>query len=75
MSCPHGEWHESDCEICNLQISREICKQLDEKDAEIARLREGLHRISLGSKDSGTSKASLGKEARAALAGIPARKS
>ena len=31
MSCPHGEWH--DCEIC---------KQLDVKDAEIARLRDVL---------------------------------
>ena len=34
---------------------------------EIERLREALHRISLGSQDSGTTKESLGKEARAAL--------
>jgi hypothetical protein len=33
MSCPHGEWHDTDCEIC---------KQLDVKDAEIARLRDVL---------------------------------
>ena len=34
---------------------------------EIERLREALHRISLGSQDSGTTKESLGKEARAAV--------
>ena len=38
-----------------------------EVEAEIARLREALHRISLGSQDSGTSKEYLGKEARAAI--------
>jgi hypothetical protein len=35
---------------------------------EIERLRAVLHRISLGSQDSGTTKKDLGKEARAALA-------
>jgi len=34
---------------------------------EIERLQEALHRISLGSQDSGTTKESLGKESRAAL--------
>ena len=33
MSCPHGEWHDTDCEIC---------KQLDAKDAEIESLREEI---------------------------------
>ena len=31
MSCPHGEWREDDCDVC---------QQLNAKDAEIARLRE-----------------------------------
>ena len=35
MSCPHGEWHDTDCEIC---------QQLNAKDAEIARLREDAER-------------------------------
>ncbi len=35
--------------------------------AEIERLREALHRISLGSQNSGTTKESLGAEARKAL--------
>lgn len=38
----------------------------DERD----RLREALHRISLGSQDGGTTKESLGIEARAALAAV-----
>ncbi len=37
------------------------------KDAEIARLRDALHRISLGAANSGTTKEALGKEARAAI--------
>ena len=35
--------------------------------SEIERLRAALHRISLGSQDSGTTKEDLGREARAAL--------
>ena len=35
MSCPHGEWHDTDCEIC---------QQLAAKDEEIARLREDAER-------------------------------
>lgn len=38
-------------------------------EAERDRLRDALHRISLASSDSGTSKESLGHEARAALKG------
>jgi hypothetical protein len=52
------------CEWCG-EIAQNECGC--EAETEIARLREALHRISLGSQDSGTSKASLGKEARAAL--------
>ena len=52
------------CEWCG-EIAQGECGCAAE--TEIARLREALHRISLGSQDSGTSKASLGKEARAAL--------
>ena len=36
MSCPHGEWHEADCDVC---------QQLNAKEAEIARLRELLQQI------------------------------
>ena len=39
----------------------------DEAAAEIVRLRAALHRISLGSQNSGTTKEYLGREARAAL--------
>jgi len=47
----------------------EIMRQtLDDRD-EIARLREALHRISLGSQNSGTTKEGLGIEARKALGG------
>lgn len=35
---------------------------------EVQALKAALHRISLGSQDSGTTKESLGREARAALA-------
>lgn len=37
--------------------------------AENERLRAALHRISLGSQNSGTTKEDLGREARAALGG------
>jgi hypothetical protein len=37
--------------------------------AEMKRLRVALHRISLGSQNSGTTKEYLGREARAALSG------
>lgn len=40
-----------------------------EAAAEIERLRAALHRISLGSQNSGTTKEDLGREARAALKG------
>lgn len=41
---------------------------MDEVVGEIQHLRAALHRISLGSQDSGTTKEGLGREARAALA-------
>lgn len=45
----------------------EAVNAYDTLRAENARLREALHRISLGSQNSGTTKEYLGREARAAL--------
>ena len=27
MSCPHGEWHEEDCEICQLELKLSLAEQ------------------------------------------------
>ena len=54
-----------------LDMWRAYCdKKMELEDAQdrIAELEAALHRISLGSQNSGTTKESLGKEARAALA-------
>ena len=58
----HGEYGIDP--LCEL-----AAKELDEAVNEIERLRAALHRISLGSQNSMTSKEALGKEARAALEG------
>ena len=46
-----------------------FAQSVNDAVAEIERLRTALHRISLASQDSGTTKESLGKEARDALGG------
>jgi len=56
-----------DAEKWNETIRLKGSVLLGQAADEIERLREVLHRISLGSQDSGTTKESLGKEARAAL--------
>lgn len=53
-----------------LRYAREnadLTQQLAAANGRVERMREVLHRISLGSRNSMTSKESLGKEARAAL--------
>ena len=53
------EWYET--------LLTQKSKKIVELEAEIERLRAALHRISLGSQNSGTRKEDLGREARAAL--------
>lgn len=52
-----------------FENERKKLRSYDSKTARIEELEAALHRISLGSQDSGTTKESLGREARAALAG------
>jgi hypothetical protein len=47
--------------------SHEMLDAVEKAEAERDRLRAALHRISLGSQNSGTAKEDLGREARAAL--------
>jgi len=47
----------------------------DELEAKLAKAVKALHRISLGSQNSGTTKENLGREARAALAELKGEKS
>ena len=62
---------EAKAQLKGQRVLAEVCRDasdqlgliIEERD----RLREALHRISLGSQNSGTTKEDLGREARAAL--------
>ena len=54
---------------CQVGGTTYLVERAEKAEAERDRLRDALHRISLASSDSGTSKESLGHEARAALKG------
>lgn len=53
-----------DCAAFGGEGASRLCS---EAASEIERLREALHRISLASQDSGTTREAMGREARAAL--------
>lgn len=61
-----AEWNKRRDAESSLVLEKAVCLTAE---AERDRLRDALHRISLASSDSGTSKESLGHEAREALKG------
>jgi len=56
----------TEIERLRRDVDRMACLAIDNAK-DTLRLQEALHRISLGSQDSGTTKEPLGREARAAL--------
>jgi hypothetical protein len=43
MSCPHGVWHDKDCELCTLDSEKfERQERAEKAEAEIKRLKAEL---------------------------------
>lgn len=45
MSCPHGIWHEEDCEICTMEAAYEA--RIDKLEAVLEEIREALRALLL----------------------------